>query len=149
MANPVPKNFAKAINLKDRTPEDRHRIAVMGGSSRSIKKSQAQILRRLRDGKGISDVSIQKLATNPEYSAVHLLNMAADILRNEKLSARDKIALLQVQINLHEKIHGSKQRIESKNVNVNINFSAEVDKIIKEADDGKEEVIKEDTKKEA
>lgn len=112
------------INLKDRTPEERRRIATKGGLVKSETKRVANLTKNLKHGKYATQLSltVNQLAKSPETSALKIFDLIERIGDDwDKLNHRLKMDLARLYCEAHKTIHGTKQ------LNVNLNTELKQD----------------------
>ena len=115
--------------LTDISKRDDHvELSKKGGSSKSIKKSEAQkanwIFDRLKEGTNLTDDQIHwaiERVKNSQAFAVDLITTIEEIKKD--VHPMQRISLLNTANNIMKTVHGEKLRTE--NVNVNINTTTE------------------------
>lgn len=100
--------------------------SAKGGRTKSLKKKLAQQLRRMRE-KGMADGDVKELVdvlSDSDASALDIYGYIRDIRQhctNANQMTNAALALIQI----HKAHHGEKQKIESRNVNINVNIDGQ------------------------
>lgn len=115
--------------LNQRTKEDARRIQVLGGQTKSPKKSIAQKIARLKK-KGLTSESAKDLydaMVDADLSAVDIYVYLQKIKKNvaESPDPSSMIAIASKMMDWHKMHHG--QKVKSENVNLNINVNADIE----------------------
>ena len=101
--------------------DEARRIQSKGGKTVSQQKKYAARLRELRK-KGLTDETVKKLVDiieDPDCSALDV-KLFIESLRNQKLSASEKIKLGNLMVAWHKSHHGEKYGILSINLNAEL-----------------------------
>jgi hypothetical protein len=117
----------KAPSFDQRPKEERIAIARKGGSVSGITKSDGQKMRWLKDKikKGLIKTDdpqyfLERLE-NREAMMAHLINYMEEI--KDDIPDNQRIQFMNTYNNLARTLHGDKSKVESLNVNVNIDLT--------------------------
>ena len=115
----------KLIPLNERTPEERHKIAVMGGSVKSLKKTRAAQLRgwkmKLKNSSlQPKDIQwIHEQIKNDKAMAMSMVEWCERIKGEVGDDPKLQIMLGKLMTDIFKSLHGERIKMQSINVNVN------------------------------
>lgn len=106
-----------------KTTERARELGRKGGLVKSQNKRIAARMRELR-AKGLKDETINRLVGILEDSDLSALDIALYLeqIRASAVTPRNMIDLANARINLHRIHHGEKHKVESSNMNLNVNL---------------------------
>ncbi len=112
--NLIPKDLSKRPDHKE--------LARKGGKVKSKAKTLANQIKGLKTAsEDKKQEHFNRLLKDPDYSILDLIKFAEEI----KVFGKDRIALLQARIKLHQAAHGAKQNVE-------VHTAQEVTELIKQ-----------------
>ena len=133
--------FQKGVDVPGRRPfnkiphEELVAIGSKGGKRRTFKKSISHSISAIKQGFGNQSKFFNKFAKeiirSPERAYILMINYF-DEINKLNLNPAQKIALFGQLINAIRVIHGDKQKVESKNLNINVDIFSSVEKAVEE-----------------
>jgi len=116
-------NEQNLIPFNKRTEKERREISRKGGRTKTPNRKIAAQLRELKK-KGLTDENakrLYKVMTDPEISALHILTYIESI-KGMANKPYEKGKVAELLLNWQKTHFGEKQKIESLNVNVNMDM---------------------------
>lgn len=118
------------IPLTERTPAEAYAIRSKGGKTKSPQKKYAALLRewkkKIEDPKRANEAAkrMDLIMTHPEAFIFDIATYLEEI-KQEAKNPTQKILIARCLTDLHKAHHGEKVKMESRNVNLNIDVSEE------------------------